>query len=267
MEKASKIQLGVWKNKEQFEILCFDPQDRIVYFVLPKMDFAQIAQQILAYYPNRFMKLCPVCAVFPHQFWQKSVILPQHLSLQEAENQCRFLLAQALPIPLPELWFDYCYVPLKQGSRLDIFAIQRSTAHQYVQTFLPLKVEILDTVVHALLRAFHYVMDRPLQRGELFLYQDEQGCLAIQEQGQQTLVLQQSQGNLVPLYQQFCQQYEQVPAQVYVYRRFTSTSKAPLPAKWEEIQSQYPFIPLGNALWQRHGDNENSLATLKRKTG
>lgn len=188
---------------------------------------------------------------FPHLTWSKTLILPQTLNAQECEQQCRFILQKELPIPLDELWFDYLAMPLKQGFRLDITAIRQESANAELEKYLPLKLTALDSLNHSILRAFYAILGQePINT--LFLYQDQQGCLAVCERLQQRQVLQ-SQGDLSELYQQFTQRFPETIEQIYMYQTpdiLNSHTIELLSQDWQRIETDFPFIALGNALWQ-----------------
>ena len=195
--------------------------------------------------------------------WSKTLILPQILNTQECEQQCRFILQKELPIPLDELWFDYLTMPLKQGFRLDITAIRQESAKAELAKYLPLKLTALDLLNHSILRAFYAILGQE-PTNTLFLYQDQQGCLAVCERLQQRQVLQ-SQGNLSELYQQFIQRFPETIEQVYVYQTpdiLNSHTIELQPKDWQRIQTDLPFIALGNALWQ----TDLKLVDLSSKT-
>ena len=160
-------------------------------------------------------------------------------------------MQKELPIPLDELWFDYLAIPLKQGFRLDITAIRQQSAKAELVKYSPLKLTVLDLLNHSILRAFYVILGQePINT--LFLYQDQQGCLAVCERLQQRQVLQ-SQSDLSELYQQFIQRFPETIEQVYVYQTpdiLNSRTIESLPQDWQRIETDLPFIALGNALWQ-----------------
>ena len=160
-------------------------------------------------------------------------------------------MQKELPIPLDELWFDYLTTPLKQGFRLDITAIRQESANAELEKYLPLKLTALDLLNHSILRAFYAILGQE-PTNALFLYQDQQGCLAVCERLQQRQVLQ-SQGDLSELYQQFIQRFSETIEQVYVYQTpdmLNSDTIESQPKDWQRIETDFPFIALGNALWQ-----------------
>ena len=109
----------------------------------------------------------------------------------------------------------------------------------------------LDLLNHSILRAFYAILGQePVNT--LFLYQDQQGCLAVCERLQQRQVLQ-SQGNLSELYQQFIQRFPETIEQVYVYQTPDMLNSHTIRLQsqdWQRIETDLPFIALGNALWQ-----------------
>ena len=222
-----------------------------------------IFSQLLPYLPQKTNQCCFIGAISPHLTWSKTLILPQTLNAQECEQQCRFILQKELPIPLDELWFDYLTTPLKQGFRLDITAIRKESANAELAKYLPLKLTALDLLNHSILRAFYAILGQE-PTNALFLYQDQQGCLAVCERLQQRQVLQ-SQRDLYELYQQFTQRFPETIEQIYVYQTpdmLNSDTIELQPKDWQRIETDLPFIALGNALWQ----TDLKLVDLSSKT-
>ena len=218
---------------------------------------------LLPYLPQKTNQCCFIGAISPHLTWSKTLILPQTLNAQECEQQCRFILQKELPIPLDELWFDYLTTPLKQGFRLDITAIRQESAKVELAKYLPLKLTALDLLNHSILRAFYAILGQE-PTNALFLYQDQQGCLAVCERLQQRQVLQ-SQGDLSEFYQQFIQRFPETIEQIYVYQTpdmLNSHTIELQPKDWQRIETDLPFIALGNALWQ----TDLKLVDLSSKT-
>ena len=59
--------------------------------------------------------------------------------------------------------------------------------------------------------------------------------------------------DLSELYQQFIQRFPETIEQVYVYQTpdiLNSRTIESLPQDWQRIETDLPFIALGNALWQ-----------------
>ena len=92
----------------------------------------------------------------------------------------------------------------------------QESAKAELAKYLPLKLTALDLLNHSSLRAFYAILGQePINT--LFLYQDQQGCLAVCERLQQRQVLQ-SQGDLSELYQQFTQRFPETIEQIYMYQ-------------------------------------------------
>lgn len=159
------------------------------------------------------------------------------------------MIEKELPIFLEELWFDYRSTPLKQGFRLEVTAIRQSTAQTYLQDFQPFKINVLDVASNAVLRAFQYLLNEQVRsENTLFLFQEDDYCLAICERSQQSQILQ-SHENLTALYEQFTERFEGQLEQVFVYQ--IPSSHTPLLENWQRVETELPFIALGNALWQK----------------
>jgi len=176
-------------------------------------------------------------------------MLPQILNAQECHQQCKFVIEKELPIPLDELWFDYISTPLKQGFRLEITAIREASAQTYLQDFQPFKINVLDVVPHSILRAFQYLLNEQVRSENiLFLFQEDDYCLAICERSQQSQILQ-SHENLTVLYEQFTERFDGQIERIFVYQ--IPSRHTPLPENWQRVETDLPFIALGNALWQK----------------
>ena len=201
--KQRKQQIGVSKQQDNLYFVWLDAFHKVQSICLNGQQ-KDIFSHLLPHLPQKTSQCCFIGAISPHLTWSKTLILPQTLNVQECEQQCRFILQKELPIPLDELWFDYLTTPLKQGFRLDITAIRKESANAELAKYLPLKLTVLDLLNHSILRAFYVILGQePINT--LFLYQDQQGCLAVCERLQQRQVLQ-SQHDLSELYQQFIQQ-------------------------------------------------------------
>ena len=144
-----------------------------------------------------------------------------------------------------------------------IFIIAASNYFVQIPFEITLKLTALDLLNHSILRAFYVILGQePINT--LFLYQDQQGCLAVCERLQQRQVLQ-SQSDLSELYQQFIQRFPETIEQVYVYQTpdiLNSRTIESLPQDWQRIETDLPFIALGNALWQ----TDLKLVDLSSKT-
>ncbi|WP_101774435.1 competence protein ComA [Pasteurella oralis] len=239
-------QVGVWQRGHNVEFVWLDIQHKPHRFCTKVAMLAEAKNKILACLESKQKtRLSFVAAISPHQIWTKSILLPQQLNDQECEQQCHFLLEQELSIPISTLWFDYCAGIVQQGFQLSLFAIQKSIVQQYLAELSALNIDVLDNLAHTILRAFQFLMPQVKCAATLFLYQDEQGCIAIEEQKYQHLVLQQAHSDLITLYTQFCQRYEHRPKQVIVYCH----SQTAVPPDWIELHTDLPVIALGNALW------------------
>ena len=248
--KQRKQQIGVSKQQDNLYFVWLDEFNKVQSICLNGQQ-KDIFSQLLPHLPQKTNQCCFIGAISPHLTWSKTLILPQTLNVQECEQQCHFILQKELPIPLDELWFDYLTTPLKQGFRLDITAIRQESANAELAKYLPLKLTALDLLNHSILRAFYAILGQE-PTNTLFLYQDQQGCLAVCERLQQRQVLQ-SQSNLSGLYQQFIQRFPETIEQIYVYQApdiLNSHTIELLPQDWLRIETDLPFIALGNALWQ-----------------
>ena len=260
--KQRKQQIGVSKQQDNLYFVWLDEFHKVQSICLNGQQ-KDIFSQLLPYLPQKTNQCCFIGSISPHLTWSKTLILPQTLNAQECEQQCRFILQKELPIPLDELWFDYLTTPLKQGFRLDITAIRKESANAELAKYLPLKLTALDLLNHSILRAFYAILGQE-PTNTLFLYQDQQGCLAVCERLQQRQVLQ-SQSDLFELYQQFIQRFPETIEQIYVYQTpdiLNSHTIESLPKNWQRIETDLPFIALGNALWQ----TDLKLVDLSSKT-
>ena len=260
--KQRKQQIGVSKQQDNLYFVWLDAFHKVQSICLNGQQ-KDIFSHLLPHLPQKTSQCCFICAISPHLTWSKTLILPQTLNVQECEQQCRFILQKELPIPLDELWFDYLTTPLKQGFRLDITAIRQESAKAELAKYLPLKLTALDLLNHSILRAFYAILGQE-PTNTLFLYQDQQGCLAVCERLQQRQVLQ-SQSDLSELYQQFIQRFPETIEQIYVYQTpdiLNSHTIELLSQDWLRIETDLPFIALGNALWQ----TDLKLVDLSSKT-
>lgn len=251
-KKPSFLQIGLHRRDNRLQLLWFDGQDRphtLTEFADEpdlKTRFAQALQQS---YRDHRSHLRFIASIAAHLTWSKTLILPQHLSEQECWQQCRFVLEKELPIPLNELWFDFRSTPLTQGFRLDVSAIRKTSAEEYLQRFQPFRLDVLDLAPNSVLRAFRYLIGEKVRsENTLFLFEDENGCLALSERSQQSRVLQSSE-NLTALFAQFQQRFPEPIEQVFVYQ--SPHCRTDLPADWQPVETDLPFLALGNALWGR----------------
>lgn len=249
---SSDIQIGIWRHHRQLDAVWFDKLNRVHYLSSDTehpLDIPRrISEQLQTDSTNLF-KFRFITAIEAHRIWYKTLILPHQLNEAECRQQCLFVLQKELPVPLAELWFDYCAVSLKQGLRLDIFAILQKIARPHLDALLPLHIEVLDNAAHCILRAFNYLLPPKEQRSTLFLYQNEQGCLALQNKSHQLQLLHKTVQNPTALVQQYCEHYAESPEQVMFYSTYESDQ--PLPTEWQIVHTELPFIALGAALWQK----------------
>ncbi|HDR1068869.1 hypothetical protein PMCNE_10800 [Pasteurella multocida] len=249
------IQIGLWQTQEKLELVWLDEQRQphVLFCALPHLStLDQCVRANLAQHKLQRRKHYFVAAISPHQIWSKTILFPHPLSESECEAQCGLLLTQELPITLSQLWFDYCAEQRQQGFRLTVFALQRSIAEQYLAPLSHVDVRVLDNVVYALLRAFQFLLPDANYSKTLLLYQDTQGCIAMQKRDHQVVYIQQAMADLNSTYTQFCQRYPTEIESVVVYQ--TERISALLPTDWTMLQTEVPLIALGNALW--HGKSD-----------
>ncbi len=178
-------------------------QPHVLFCALPHLStLDQCVRANLAQHKLQRRKHYFVAAISPHQIWSKTILFPHPLSESECEAQCGLLLTQELPIALSQLWFDYCAEQRQQGFRLTVFALQRSIAEQYLAPLSHVDVRVLDNVVYALLRAFQFLLPDTNYLKTLLLYQDTQGCIAMQKRDHQVVYIQQAMADLNSTYTQ-----------------------------------------------------------------
>ncbi|MFD0966504.1 competence protein ComA [Seminibacterium arietis] len=248
------IQVGLYKTENTYQCLWFD-QKKVPHFMQSSshLSIKEIQSQLNAsdVVDNKIKKKPKfIVSIQPQHIWTRSLLLPHLLTPQESEQQCHFLLENELPTPLEQLWFDYCTTPLKQSCRLDIFAIIKNTAKDYLKKYSPLLISVLDSHSHAIVRAFQYLLnlsDEEINE-KLFLYKDSECCLAIQQKSGQFRTVQHSKNNILIIFEHFCQRYNERPTEIYFYS--TSEIKK-TPQQWNQVNTDLPFIALGNALWRQ----------------
>ena len=112
-----------------------------------------------------------------------------------------------------------------------------------MQDFQPFKINVLDVASNAVLRAFQYLLNEQVRsENTLFLFQEDDYCLAICERSQQSQILQ-SHENLTALYEQFTERFEGQLEQVFVYQ--IPSSHTPLPENWQRVETELPFYCAG----------------------
>lgn len=246
------LQIGIHRKQGNFDFVWLDELEQPQCYQASIND-SDLKNRFLRHLKTQFQgktfSLQFVASISAHLTWSKVLMLPQILNAQECHQQCKFVIEKELPIPLEELWFDYISTPLKQGFRLEITAIREASAQTYLQDFQPFKISVLDVVPHSILRAFQYLLNEQVRsENTLFLFQEDDYCLAICERAQQSQILQ-SHENLIALYEQFTERFEGQFEQVFVYQ--IPSSYTLLPEHWHRIETDLPFIALGNALWQK----------------
>lgn len=249
-KKRQIIQIGVYQQQNQLQFVWLDSRKQVQFLSLAdneKNIEGQLMVRLIEDFQQTRLQLRFIGSISPHLTWSKTLILPQTLNAQECEQQCRFILQKELPISLEELWFDYTSCSLKQGFRLDIHAIRRQVANEAQKAYGDLAINILDVAHHAILRAFRFILDED-RDNSLYLYQDESHCFAMMESIQGLQLLQTTE-NLTALYAQFCQRFEPEIASVYFYQA-PNMAQEGFPKAWQKVESDVPFIALGNALWQ-----------------
>ena len=246
------LQIGIHRKQGYFDFVWFDEleQPQCYQIFVNDKDFKnRFLQHLKIQFQGKIFPLQFVASISAHLTWSKVLMLPQILNAQECHQQCKFVIEKELPIPLEELWFDYISTPLKQGFRLEITAIREASAQTYLQDFQPFRINVLDVVPHTILRAFQYLLnDQVRSENTLFLFQEDNYCLAICERAQQSQILQ-SHENLTALYEQFTERFEGQFERVFVYQ--IPSSYTLLPEHWQRVETDLPFIALGNALWQK----------------
>ncbi|MFZ7276471.1 competence protein ComA [Avibacterium endocarditidis] len=247
---TTQKQVGVWKQGENYECVWFDEKNQPHASTLSSpISLPQLAAQLIPQSGNNSLKTIKfITAISPQYTWIKNLLLPQILTATECEQQCRFLLSQELPLPLEEIWFDYQSEPLKQGFKMSIFAIKKQTALDYLNAYAPFPIQVLDCCIHAIIRAFQYLTGVSTEKQVLFLYQDKQHTFALQPNASAVQFMQQTDKNLTALAEMFCQRYSLQPEQIYYYCDDLPNA---LPDHWQKVETDLPFIALGNALWQQ----------------
>lgn len=255
IRKNTVTQVGIWLTEDYFEFLWFDQKNRPHFYCLEK-DLNQNLEELLIEKISTSLNLASknirikfITAILPHQVWSKTLLFQNFLSEEECHQQSQYILQKELPFPLEELWFDYMTTPLKQGMRMDIFAIRIEIAQQYLTKFYPFKIDVLDTLPCCLSKALRYLSADYSLQSSLFLYQDEQHSIALQNHTTEWRIISKTRQELTALYQQFNQHYAQETKNILIYQK----QKAPieLALAYQIIESKFPLIPLGASLWQK----------------
>lgn len=257
IKHTPSIQIGLWYHNQNVDLVWFDKQNQAQCLHLDDIDLLDLPSALNRHsnYLRRSASYKYITSIMPHQIWQKTLILPHNLTPVECEQQCHFTLTNELPIPINEIWYDYAATPLKQGFRLEIFAIRQQIAKDYLHQFAPLQIDVLDNTAKAILRATEYVLGKPFPANAVLLYQDALGALAVQHKLQQTQTLFQTDKNLTALLAQYCQRYDEQPEQIFYYQMVRNDSV--VPKHWRPVETHLPLIALGNALWQQEIHKED----------
>lgn len=266
-KKRQIVQIGVYLEEEQWQFVWLEPSQQVQFLSFSEHEInieAALMARVAEDFPQ--IRLYPhlVGCVLPHLIWSKSLILPHTLNVQECEQQCCFVLQKELPISLEELWFDYIATPLKQGFRLTLYAIRRQVAQEVKKVGEHLSLKILDVAHYAILRAFRFLLGKE-ENNALYLYQDKNHCFAIMDVAVQVQYLQSTE-NLTALYRQFCERFDADIQHIYVYQT-PDTTQARLPENWQRVETNIPFIALGNALWQRDLSPKTSAFSTALSSG
>lgn len=254
LQKVAQIRVGISCAEKHFECLWFNDQQQPHFYQLQKQSDQPLEQQIIQQIKKtlvqpRKIKVQFVSAILPHQLWLKTLIFPHILNATECEQQCQYLLEKELPIPIEELWFDYTTSLFKQGMRFDLFALKSEIGQQHLRQFYPLKISILDTAPHCLLKAVKYLKPDFDQQNTLFIYQDDQFSIALRNSAQEWQLVSQSCMDINQLYQQFTQRYGAEITQILVYKKQQLSPQLAQPH--QTLTSEFPLIALGCALWQK----------------
>lgn len=268
IKHSANIQIGLWQQHEHVDVVWCEvekiSQNPPRFLHLKVKNLEQLLQQTdLPSFKSQFHF---ISALLPHNIWHKTLILPNSLNSEEAEQQMLFTLKNELPIPLDEAWYDYTAHTLKQGYKLEIFAVKKNLAINHTQHFLPWKVTVLDNAAKSVIRAITYLLGKPLAPNALLIYQDTCCDLIVFDSQQithswsqkittsdQTIPQSISKIRKKPtaLYTQFCARHNIQPEVIYYYadESLNASLYADLPKDWRHLTSPYPLIALGNALW------------------
>ncbi|PJG84730.1 pilus assembly protein PilM [Conservatibacter flavescens] len=261
--KPHTLPIGIWLNGDTVEFVWFDQHETIQMcqivpaqlsdyhaFIHHRLEQKTIDDQEIQYH-FQF-----ITAILPHRIWSKTLIIPHLLTDQECEQQCRYTLHHELPMPLEQVWYDYCYTPISHptqastSTNLTIFALTKDSAQAHMALFPGIDISVLDHAAHAILRAFYYL--RPELQSDpeiLWVYQDDNACLAFQNYPHELRIVQQESSNLNILLAKFRQRYIYEPDRCIIYRNLSESEE--LPEYFEELKTIFPVMALGCALWGR----------------
>ncbi|PVX42727.1 type IV pilus assembly PilM-like protein [Pasteurella langaaensis DSM 22999] len=270
MKKTNVVMpIGIWLRDNKVEAVWLEkpqwarnkpqinPAPEAHSATLPLMPQVNLPQRIMREMtvpikPQR-TNLLFISAILPNFVWERSIVVPQKLSDQECAQQCQHLLASELPVSLDKVWFDYHATPLKQGTLIEMSAVLIEHAKAHMEKFMPFKIHVLDSVSHALSRAFNHIKS-DLPNDVLYLYADDDYCIAFQQKGYDFNILQNSGTDLTALFEQYCSRFDTKPENVCAYVRHDSEKHQQEFAQrgWIHCQTDLPMIALGLALWNVH---------------
>ncbi len=247
------INVGIHLRENYFDIVYFSKKRKPHYFSVSMSDKDSILEKVMgefALFSENNYKIQFITSISPNQLWTHSIILPQTLQQKEYEQQCHYLLEQYLPIPIEDIYFDYRIEPMShndQSTKLEICAIQKSLAEQFVEKFNPLKINVLDTQTRALIRAVKYLDSSVDLMETALLLQDQDLKLALYYQNHKLCWLQGRYINWQTLVTQFQQRYVIEPR--YLLLNSEQLRNEEIPQNWQRINTDLPILALGNALW------------------
>ncbi len=268
LHQSNTLNVGVWQPKGKngaWEFVWQNAQGTPEYLTLfPKdgslnvNDLHCAIDESLNHHGKR-PTLRMITAALPAMLSQKTLILPAHTQRHAAREHCEMALKAQLPVSLDQVWFDYMLTPLadNQGSRLDIFAILKEIARNYVQDFAPLSLHVLESVSNVLQYAGRFLA--PTAKGNLlYLYQRDHLGLAIAPQSLHTAIFQTESHNAADLYAKFYEKFQpsekpsdkenhiQPIDQVILLQDPQSTNQL---SNALVVKSPVPVLALGCALW------------------
>ncbi|MFQ1014872.1 hypothetical protein [Avibacterium paragallinarum] len=245
-----QLQIGIWKGIRTCDFVWFDEENSPRFCVIENdISFERLKPNLLVGGCNYSLKTLKFVASITSQYtWIKTLLLPHSLTISEYEQQCRFLLSQELPIIIDDIWFDYQVEQLKEGVKLTVYAVKKKIAEDYLKIYQPLSIQVLDCISNTVIRAFHYFIDYKIEKKSLFFYQDEVYVFIINPNTNQIQTIHKTKISLTTLYEKFCQRYSFDCDQVYYYSSLNNTQE--YSPDWIRIDTDIPFIALGNALWK-----------------
>ncbi|TCP97695.1 type IV pilus assembly PilM-like protein [Cricetibacter osteomyelitidis] len=275
-QKSSKfkVPVGIWKNGKKFELAWLTKTEKICSVTIPEKKVHKIpnivlketlrADGITSGQVNNLYEFSYISALPPHLIWSKSVILAGNPTALECERFCEFTLEREIPFPIDDVHFDYRKTPLGQqnepSSQLDIFAVHKKTAEDYIESLQPLRIEVLDHSAYCLLRCIDIIAPERKNTNTLWIYLDHSGFILIRERYGQLQVMQQAEiGDLIELKNKFVARYGDEPEHCIAMNcdNFRHIIK---PDFMDYQLMSVPFIAFGCALW---GEGQKLLNDLE----